>query len=100
MTEQTATYRFVRASEIASMPKIYYMRDNHQFMAVPCDPGAAEDILRQEFDEGYTHGTLFSREDPGGFVLHAHGYEHLEEFIQEARNLIEYLKRTSKANEH
>jgi len=97
MTEQTdlqITYRFVRASEIASMPKIYYMRDNHEFMVVPCDPGAAEDILRQEFDEGYTHGILFCREDPGGFVLHAHGHENLEEFIEEARKLIEYLKRT------
>ena len=77
-----------------SDPKIYYMRDNHEFMKIPCDPGAAEDMLRQEFDDGYTHGTLFSREDPGGFVLHAHGHEDLEEFIREARNLIERLKRT------
>jgi len=68
--------------------KIYYMRDNHSFVPIPRDPGEAEDILRQEFDEGYMHGTLFCRSPGKEFVLHANGREHLEEFIQEARKLV------------
>ena len=76
------------------MPKIYYMRDNHLFVKIPCDPDAAECLLREEFDEGYTHGSLFCREQPGEFVLHAHGSENLEGFIEEARKLIESVKRT------
>ena len=68
--------------------KVYYMRDNHSFVQIPRDPGEAEDILRQEFDDGYTHGTLFCRSPGGEFMLHANGRENLEEFIQEARKLI------------
>ena len=70
------------------MVKIYYMRDNHLFVPIPCDPGEAEDILRQEFEEGYTYGTLFCRSPGKEFILHAHGRERLEEFIQEARKLV------------
>jgi hypothetical protein len=68
--------------------KLYYLRDNNQFVRVPREVGEAEDFLRNEFDYGYTHGTLFCRPEQGGFVLHAHGDEHLEEFIREARELI------------
>jgi hypothetical protein len=68
--------------------KLYYLRDNNEFVEVPLDVDKAEDFLRNEFDYGYTHGTLFCRPELSGFALHADGNEHLEEFIREARERI------------
>jgi hypothetical protein len=68
--------------------KLYYLRDNNQFVPVPREVGEAEKLLRNEFHLGWKHGTLFCRPEREGFVLHAHGDEHLEEFIREARELI------------
>ena len=70
------------------MVKIYYMRDNHLFVPIPCDPDEAEAVIREEFHRGYTCGTLFCRSPGKEFILHAHGRERLEEFIQEARKLV------------
>ena len=69
--------------------KIYYMRDNHTFLPLPLDAGAAESLIRQEFDSGYTGGMLCSKDPRMKEVVHANGSKHGEEFFADARKWIE-----------
>lgn len=51
---------------------LYYMRDNHTFRALPLNIEGALSAIREEFGDGYTHGSLMCKDVPNGY-LHAHG---------------------------
>lgn len=40
--------------------KCWYMRDNHTFRRVPLDVEEAISMLKKEFEEGYTYGSLLA----------------------------------------
>lgn len=48
----------------ASKMTLWYMRDNHTFRKLPLDPDRAIAAMREEWDDGYTGGCLFSRPAP------------------------------------
>ena len=63
---------------------LWYMRDNHTFRKLPFDAESAMDAVREEFDDGYTHGMLCSKMAPG--EVHAHGKDEWFEFDKQARD--------------
>lgn len=68
--------------------KMYYMRDNHTFLHLPFDLGTALDLLREEFDAGYTYGMLCTTDDNNTPILHARGTDNAEEFFKDAETWI------------
>ena len=51
-------------TEYAAQPvRIWYMRDNHTFRALPLDVEAALAVMREERDAGQTYGMLCGKPD-------------------------------------
>jgi len=73
----------VRDSEIA----IYYMRDNHTFRRLPFHVEDGIQAIKDEFEEGYTHGMLCSK-DSRINDLHARGMKKWFEFERQATEWI------------
>ncbi len=66
---------------------IYYMRDNHTFLRLPLDADEAIDMMKAEFEKGYSYGMLCTKDHPVE-PLHARGPQFSEIFFAEARQWI------------
>ena len=64
------------------LPPIYYMRDNHTFKKLSEDVTTALVEIEEEFNAGYTYGSLYSKRD-GFRQVHAQG-ENLRMFFLNA----------------
>lgn len=67
----------------------WFMRDNHTFRRLTGQP---EDMVAQaleEFDAGYSGGSIFARPNPTGMAVHAQGPELREKFAKAALIFIE-----------
>ena len=67
---------------------IWYMRDNHTFKKLSADVSIALIEIEQEFNEGYTYGTLCSKRE-GFSNVHASGEKKRLEFFAECKKTLE-----------
>jgi hypothetical protein len=67
---------------------IWYMRDNHTFKKLSNDVNTALIEIEHEFNSGWTHGSLCSKND-GFKMIHAKGSEKRLEFFNECKNELE-----------
>jgi hypothetical protein len=78
--------------------KIYYMRDNHTFVPLPLNIDEALNILCNEFDKGYTFGTMFSKDPEMESVIHASGSDKSIEFFIAAKEWLQQAIDKATAN--
>ena len=69
-------------------PAFYYMRENHTFRKLSSDPSTALAEIENEFNAGYTFGSLFSNRKgfPG---VHATGSANRLSFFSECKSVLE-----------
>jgi hypothetical protein len=68
--------------------KLYYMRDNHTFRALPLDVDKALAVIMEEFLAGYIYGMLCTKSTKDWRILHANG--DWFEFKPLARNWLQH----------
>lgn len=80
--------------------RIWYMRDNHTFRALPLDIEGALAVMREERDDGQTYGMLCGK--PGGVVpepVHASDTARWDAFETAARPWLATAVKLSKPPE-
>jgi hypothetical protein len=81
--------------------QICYMRDNHTFVPLSLDVESTIMQLLEEFQDGYTYGTLFCRGmNAGNYVdqcVHASGSQNVCTFLKKVQAVLSRLKQAEPA---
>lgn len=67
---------------------IYFMRENHTFRKLSDEPATALAEVEQEFNQGQTYGTVFSKRN-GFEAIHAKGSANRLEFLAKCKLALE-----------
>lgn len=76
------------ADKPATKHPIYFMRDNHTFRPLSEDTTTALAEIEQEFNSGWTYGSLVSKRE-GFKSVHANGSKRRMEFFAECKAALE-----------